>query len=253
MSIAAIIITRNEQDNISDCIKELNFADEVIVVDNCSVDTTADLAQRLGAKVYKIAGLDFSYLRNIGKEKARSDWLLYIDADERVTKELAADIKSCVKNPLDYAAFTLIRRNYFLGEVSPNLEKISRLIKKDSLIGWQGSLHESPIIAGKVGNLKGDLLHYTHRDISSMVAKTNEWSDIEAQLLFKSNHPPMREWRFLRIILTSFWRAYVKQKGWQMGRVGFVESVYQVFSNFITYAKLWEKQNKPLLPARDGK
>lgn len=253
MKISAIIITRNEEGNISDCIKNLSFADEIIVVDNCSVDMTVQIAQNLGAKVHKIPGLDFSYLRNIGKEKAKSDWLLYVDADERVSKELSQDIKNSVKSPQDNASFYLTRKNYFLGIPSPNMEKIIRLMKKESLIGWQGSLHESPLIAGKIGTLNGYLFHYTHRDISSMVVKTNEWSEIEAQLLYKSNHPVMREWRFLRIILTAFVRSYIKQKGWKMGRVGFIESIYQAFSGFITYAKLWEKQNKPQLPAQNGK
>lgn len=249
MSISAIIITRNEAENISECIKSLGWADEIIVVDNCSSDQTSELAKNLGAKIYKISGLDFSYLRNIGKEKAKSKWLLYIDADERVTKELASEIKSAIKNSDNFSAFSLIRKNYFLGKSSPKLEKINRLIRKEALIGWQGSLHESPIIAGKVGNLDHFLLHYTHRNLSSMVDKTNEWSDIEAQLLYKSNHPFMRPWRFIRIMITVFYRSYIQNKGWQMGTIGFIESSYQAFSSFVTYAKLWEKQNpKVYLP-----
>lgn len=244
MNISAIIITRNEEENILECIKTLNFAREIIVVDNCSTDNTVDIVKTLGAKVCEIPGLDFSYLRNIGKEKANSQWLLYIDADERITKELAVEIESAIKNPDDYSAFSLVRKNYFLGKPSPKLESINRLIKKEALIGWQGSLHETPIISGSAGKLQHYLLHYTHRDLSSMVDKTNEWSEIEAQLLYKSNHPSMREWRFLRIMITSFIRSYIKDQGWKMGVVGLIESIYQAFSNFITYAKLWEKQNK---------
>lgn len=251
MNISAIIITRNEEENISECLNNLAFTEETIIVDNCSIDNTAKIAASLGAKVYKIAGLDFSYLRNIGKEKAKSEWLLYIDADERVTKKLAADIKEAVKNPKNYTAFSLTRKNYFLGCPSPNLEKIARLIKKEALIGWQGWLHESPLIAGKVGHLGGYLLHYTHKNLASMVAKTNEWSEIEAQLLYKSNHPPMREWRFWRILVTAFYRSYIKKQGWRMGPVGLIESIYQAFSNFITYAKLWEKQNRSAIAIKD--
>lgn len=244
MNISAIIITRNEEENVSECIKTLDFVREIIVVDNGSSDNTCDIVKEMGAKVYVISGLDFSYLRNIGREKAKSDWLFYIDADERVTKELSLEIKKAVKKPDGYVAYSVIRKNYFLGNPSPHLEKIIRLIKKDALIGWQGSLHESPIIAGSVGKLDNYLLHYTHRDISSMVAKTNEWSEIEAQLLYKSSHPMMKEWRFLRIMVTAFLRSYIKDKGWKMGKVGFIEGVYQAFSSFITYAKLWEKQHK---------
>lgn len=247
MSITAIIITRNEQDNLADCIKTLDFVSEIIVVDNCSSDSTVDIAKGFKSKVYEIAGLDFSYLRNIGKEKAKSEWLLYIDADERVTADLASQIKKAVGDPKDNNAFSFIRKNYFLGKPSPKLERMVRLMKKEALIGWQGSLHESPMFVGKAGDLSGYLLHYTHRDLSSMLSKTNEWSDIEAQLLYKSNHPPMAGWRFARIMITSFFRSFVKDGGWKMGAVGLIESTYQAFSNFITYVKLWEKQNQAIL------
>lgn len=243
MNISAIIITRNEEENLEECFKTLGFASEIIVVDNNSQDRTVALAQKLGATVYKVPGLDFSYLRNIGREKATSEWLFYVDADERVTDELAGEIRAVLKNSPDCAAFSIIRKNYFLSHPSPKLERINRLIKKESLIGWQGSLHESPIIAGKVNNLDHYLLHYTHRDLSSMIAKTNEWSEVEAQLLYKSGHPQMQWWRFVRIMFTAFFRTYIKDGGWKMGIVGLIESIYQTFSTFITYAKLWEKQN----------
>ena len=244
MSISAIIITRNEEQNLGECIKTLDFADEIVVVDNDSADNTVSLAKVSGAKIFQISGLDFSYLRNIGKEKATSDWLFYIDADERVSPNLAKEIKNAVKTDTKNGAFSILRKNFFLGCPSPKLERMNRLIKKESLIGWQGSLHETPIITGDIGNLSSYLLHYTHRDLTSMVNKTNEWSDVEAQLLYKSNHPQMSWWRFFRIMITAFIKSYFKDKGYRMGTVGVVESIYQTFSNFITYAKLWEKQNK---------
>ena len=93
MKLSSIIITRNEQDNISECIKNLSFADEVIVIDNNSKDATVSSAKNAGAYVTSYPGLDFSYLRNIGKEKANGEWLLYVDADERIPPSLAKDIK----------------------------------------------------------------------------------------------------------------------------------------------------------------
>lgn len=244
MSISAIIITRNEEQNLGECIKTLDFTDEIVVVDNDSTDNTVSLAKVFGAKIFQISGLDFSYLRNIGKEKATSNWLFYIDADERVSPNLAKEIKNAVNTDTKNGAFSILRKNFFLGCPSPKLERMNRLIRKESLIGWQGSLHETPIIAGNIGNLSSYLLHYTHRDLTSMVNKTNEWSDVEAQLLYKSNHPQMSWWRFFRIMITAFIKSYFKDKGYRMGTVGVVESIYQTFSNFITYAKLWEKQNK---------
>jgi glycosyltransferase involved in cell wall biosynthesis len=244
MKSSAIIITKNEEENISDCVKTLSFASEIVIIDNASEDKTIQIAQKLGAKVHKISGLDFSYLRNIGKEKAHGEWLFYIDADERVSGNLAEEITKMIADGANFSAYTIPRKNYFFGKSWPGIEKMIRLIRKDALIGWQGSLHESPMVTGKIGKLKSFLLHYTHNDLSLMVKKTNEWSEIEAQLRYKNNHPRVTWWRFFRVMSSSFWSSYVQNGGWKMGNVGLIEGIYQAFSSFITYAKLWEKQNR---------
>ncbi len=244
MKLTAIIITKNEEKNITACLKKLDFTDEIIVIDNESEDKTVQIAKELGAKVYKVAGLDFSYLRNIGKEKAKGKWILYIDADEEVTKSLASEIKEVVDKERKFSAYTILRKNYFFGKSWPGYEKMIRLIKKDALLGWCGSLHESPMVIGEIGVLKSPLLHFTHNDLSSMVSKTNEWSEIEAQLRYKNNHPKVTWWRFYSVMFSTFWNSYIKNAGWKMGTAGLVESIYQAFSMFITYAKLWEKQNR---------
>ncbi|MBI5452865.1 glycosyltransferase family 2 protein, partial [Candidatus Gottesmanbacteria bacterium] len=245
MKISAIIITRNEEENIEKCIESLSFVDEVIVVDNDSKDDTTKIAQKLGAKIYQVPGLDFSYLRNVGKEKAKGEWLLYIDADERVQEELAKELMERINNnPQDFSHFKLSRQNYYFHKLWPKREQMIRLMKKEALVGWQGSLHESPLVCGKLGKLVSPLLHYTHNDLSSMVNKTNQWSDIEATLRYKSNHPKLSWWRFFRIMMWAFWRSYISERGWQVGTAGLIESIYQAFSIFITYAKLWELQNK---------
>ncbi len=244
MNISAIIITRNEEINISKCIESVKWADEIIVVDNNSMDQTRTIAKSAGAKVYDAAGLDFSYIRNIGKEKASGKWLLYIDADERVTPELAKEIKEKIKSEDNFSSYAVTRKNYFFGNPWPKQEQIIRLLKKDALIGWQGSLHESPQVIGVSGKLNFPLLHYTHSDISSMMKKTDEWSEVEANLRYQNNHPSMNWWRFFRVIITSFWRSFIQDQGWKAGTTGLIESIYQSFSMFITYAKLWELQNK---------
>lgn len=244
MRLSAVIITKNEEENISGCLKNLNFSDEIILIDNNSEDKTVQIAQRLGAKAYQVSGLDFSYLRNMGKEKAKGEWILYIDADERVTEILASEIKEVIAKEADLSAYYIFRKNYFFGESWPGIEKIIRLIRKDALLGWQGSLHESPIVSGEVGELKSLLLHYTHNNLTLMIKKTNEWSEIEAQLRYKNNHPRIVWWRFFRVMISAFWFSYIKGEGWRMGTVGLIEGIYQAFSSFITYAKLWEKQNR---------
>ena len=112
------------------------------------------------------------------------------------------------------------------------------------MVGWEGAVHEHAIYTGEVGTLQNPIIHYTHRNLELMTAKTNQWSEVEADMLLASHHPLMNELRFIRIMLTKFFDSYIKQGGWKIGTPGFIESLYQAYSYFIIYAKLWEKQNK---------
>ena len=97
--------------------------------------------------------------------------------------------------------------------------------------------------------MSGFLLHFTHRDLSSMVEKTIEWSEIEAELRFQAGHPEISWWRFPKVMFGEFYNYFIKQRGFKAGTVGIIESIYQVFSIFVTYARLWEKQkdeNRPV-------
>jgi glycosyltransferase involved in cell wall biosynthesis len=246
MKLSAIIITKNASTEIEDCISSIKFADEIIVIDNQSTDQTKEVAKKAGATVYTVDAKDFSYLRNVGREKATGEWLLYIDSDERVSGELSEEIRNSIKISHDISGYTLPRRNFFFHYPCPKLEKMLRLMRKDTLVGWEGVVHETPRVGGEIGHLTHPLLHYTHNDISSMIEKTNQWSEFEAQLRFQNHHPRMSWWRFFRVTWTGFSDSYIKNELWKMGTVGLIESMYQGFSMFITYAKLWELQNKTI-------
>ncbi|MFZ2025229.1 MAG: glycosyltransferase family 2 protein [Microgenomates group bacterium] len=238
---SVIIIAKNEEKRIATCIEHVRFASEIIVVDNGSIDETARIATLLHAKVIKISGKDFSALRETGAKNATGDWLLYIDADELVTPELQKEIIEMMTSG-SAAAYFITRENYYLGHRWPTKDKMIRLIKKSALLSWQGSLHEHAEIDGVVETLSASLVHQTHRTLSEMVEKTNEWSEIEANLRLSSGHPIVVWWRFIRVMLTAFNDSFWHQQGWRAGTVGWIESIYQAFSMFITYAKLWEKQ-----------
>ncbi len=248
MTISGIVIAKNEEEMIKDCLSSLKFCDEIIVIDNGSTDKTAEIAKESGARVVIYKTDDFSELRNKGLEISSSDWCVYVDADERVTKELEKEIIEKIKNSARYKAFRLKRKNYYLGFSKKNewpyIEKHERVFKKGSLKKWRGKLHESPIVDGEVGDLENFLLHFTHRNLTQMLDKTIEWSEIEAETRFKNNHPKMSWWRFPRVMISAFFDSYFKQGGYKIGTAGLIESIYQSFSIFITYAKLWEKQKK---------
>ncbi|MDP2585770.1 MAG: glycosyltransferase family 2 protein [Candidatus Levybacteria bacterium] len=250
IKISGIVITKNAENLIADCLDSLSFCEEVVVIDSKSEDRTKEIAEKMGAKVFEHSFQDFSEARNFGLEKATGEWVIYVDSDERVTKELVSSIEyqvlSIASN--NFSAFKIKRKNFYFGSSKKNewpyIEHLERLFKKDKLDGWYGKLHESPRIKGEIGELDGYLFHYTHRDLSSMVKKTIEWSKIEAELRFKSGHPKMTWWRFPRVMITAFLDSYIRQGGWRIGTVGLIESVYQSFSIFVTYARLWELQQK---------
>lgn len=252
MNLSVVIITKNAENTIADTISSVSFADEIIIVDNGSEDRTVEIADRMGTKVFKHVTSDFSQLRNYGLEKVKGEWIFYIDADEQVTSELARNIRYQISRPKDVSplaentvAFKIKRKNFYLGNHEwPYVEEMERLFLRKKLKGWQGKLHETPIVYGKISQLEGFLLHYTHRDLTSMLQKTIAWSDVEAELRIAANHPKITWWRFPRVMTSSFFNSYIKQRGWKMGTAGLVESIYQAFSMFVTYAKLWERQRE---------
>ncbi len=243
--ISAIILTKNSENLIADCIDSVSFCDEIIVVDDNSTDRTAEVARHLGARVEtSTSNLNFSEKRNLGLKKARSTLVFYIDADERVSLALKDSILQTINaRKSEYQAYEIHRKNYYFGNHEwPYIEKFIRVFKKTSLKGWLGELHEAPLVEGSIGELNGFLLHYTHTDLTSMVNKTISWSEIEAKNRYKSNHPAMTWWRFPRVMFTAFYNSYIQQKGYKARTAGLIESIYQAFSIFITYARLWEMQ-----------
>lgn len=244
--LTAIVIAKNEEAMIEDCLESVRFADLMLVIDNGSTDKTAEIAKKKGAKVYHVDLSDFSELREYGLKKAPAGYVLYLDADERVTDELQDEIQKILfaDKPV-FAAYRVPRKNFYLGNNAwPTTEKLERLFFRRFLKGWRGKLHETAEVAGEIGDLEHPIVHYTHRDLETMVAKTNSWSETEARLRLDASHPPMTWWRFPRIMLTAFIDSYFRQQGWKAGTVGLIESMYQGFSMFITYAKLWELQQK---------
>lgn len=246
--LSAVLIVKNEEEMIEPCLESLKFCDEIVVIDDGSIDETLKIAQKYTDKIFTNPSGSKGFVeavRKFGVTKAAGDWILIIDADERVTKELAQSIEENIKNNGDFAAFRLKRKNYYLGNNPwPQDDELLRLFKKKEIEDWEWKLHTSPDIKGKVGDLSGYLSHYTHRNLKQMLDKTIEWSKQEAQVRFDAGHPKMSWWRFPRPVLSAFLNYYIKQKGYKVGTAGLVESMYQAFSAFITYARLWELQNK---------
>ncbi len=242
--IDVVILTYNEEEVIEDAIKSVkSFAEKIIVVDSESNDDTGRIAKNNGASVYIHPFKNFSEQRNFALQLSHSSWIFYLDADERVTAEFKDELLEAL-NESNFSAFIVKRRTFYFGKDWGFEDEVPRIFWRESFKNWTGVVHETPHFMGKSGRLKNPILHYTHRNLRQMLQKTNEWSEYEAKLRHDAHHPPMKPWRFLRVMVSEFFRNYIKLKGYRNGTHGFIESVYQSYSMFITYAKLWELQNK---------
>ena len=250
--ISVIILTKNEEEVILDCLESVKWADEIVVVDNGSTDNTLGIVKKFGIKNIIQSGAEntFSERRNLGAEAAKGDWLLYVDADERVTPILKKEIEEVISKKDNPAAYAIPRRNIRLtkelhwGGWWPDY--VIRLIKKEKLVAWEGDLHEQPVVEGEVGYLKEALVHFSHRgSFEHKLQNTINWSKIEAQKLYEANHPPMTVTRFSSAMAREFFKRMIKSQAFRDGTEGIIEAIYQVFSVFVTYARLWEMQTKP--------
>lgn len=248
MRVSVVIITKDEEVMLPGCLKTVGWAEEVIVVDTGSVDKTVEIAETSGAKVVKyLSGKNFSDWRNKGLNETKGEWLFYVDADERIPDNLGREIINIAQDT-SIICYAVPRRNFVLGKELknggfwPDYQK--RLFKRSALKGWTGKIHEEPVFGGSLGHLKNPMIHEKHETFSEMIEKTNKWSEAEAKLMFDANHPPMNIPRFASAIVREFWTRMIKGRAFLDGKVGIVFAIYQVFSKFISYAKLWELQTK---------
>lgn len=244
--LSVIIITKNEEDVIADSIKSAkDFASEILVIDANSTDKTTQIAQKLGAVVIKHQFKDFSDQRNFGFLHAISQWVLYLDADERLTDKFKSEVSNIIGNEKDnFAGYFIKRKTFYYGKDWDFSDRVQRLFLRDKFVEWVGVVHETPKVKGEFGEIKSPIIHLTHRNLSNMIRKTNEWSEYEAKLRLNSSHPKLVPWRFIRVMTTEFFDSYINKKGYKNGTYGLIEAMYQAFSIFITYAKLWEMQNR---------
>ena len=247
LKLSVVIIAKNEEEKIADCIDSVDWADEIILIDSGSDDKTKEIAKNMGVQVFDVAGGSYDKWRNECIKYAKADWIFYIDADERVDEKLKKEIISRISDENSpFNAYAIPRRNFILGREMKHggwwPDYVKRLFRMSALKKWTGELHEEPVFDGNMCYLTNPLIHIKHKYLSEMVEKTNKWSRIEAEMLYQSNHPKMTWWRFFRIMVTELWYRLIIKKGFMDGVEGVIYSIYQMWSRFITYAKLWEMQ-----------
>jgi len=249
MKISIIIICKNEKDFIGDCLESVKWADEIIVFDTGSTDGTLEIVEKYKVKLvrYKSESVSFGEWHNQGLKEAGGDWVLYLDADERITPLLKNEIQEKIKI-FESSVYAIPRRNFLLGkELSfggwyPDYQ--IRLFQKAKLKRWVGDLHEHPEFEGKVEKLNNPMIHFQPEKIEPALKKSIKWSGIEANLLLEANHPLVVWWRVVRMGLTTLSDRLIKKQGFRDGTEGWIESIYQSFHTMIVYMKLWEMQRR---------
>ncbi len=241
--ISAVILTKNEEQNLPRCLESLRWVDEILVLDSESTDKTVETAKKLGATVYRLPWEGFGKQKQKGVELAAGEWVLSIDADEVVTPALQVEITSRVSTENGTVGYYLKRRAYFLGRFVRHggwyPDWVLRLFQKGKGRFTPVPVHESVILDGPVGRLDADLLHFTDPNFSHYLAKLNRYTDLSAQEFFERGKRGSL-FKILANPAAKFFSQYFLKAGFLDGRAGFILACASAFHVFSKYVKLWE-------------
>ncbi|WP_374338892.1 glycosyltransferase family 2 protein [Leeia sp.] len=240
--LSAVLITLNEASQLPATLAALQFCDEIVVVDSGSSDDTVALAEAAGARVIHQPWLGFAAQKQFATEQASHDWVLSIDADERVSDTLRASIELVLQQP-QHAAYQMPRCNRFMGRWLRHGEgypdRIPRLFHRQQARWSQDPVHEHVVTEGSMGLLKGDLLHESADDLHSYLAKQNRYTSLQAERLAARGKRVSGLKLWLSPLL-RFFKMYVLRLGMLDGVPGLVHISIGCFNSFIKYAKARE-------------
>lgn len=250
LKLSSIIIAKNEELNIKRCIEsQLNCIDEIIVlVDEESIDKTYEIA-----KVYdkvrckKVKWMGYSKTKEYAVSLTTNDWICWIDADEVITQELCDEINSLKEENPIFVAYSMPRKANFLGRWILHSGwypgRVSRLFNKREVHFSENPVHEHLVITGKVGELKGNLLHFTDPDINHYFNKFNKYTSLAAEELFAKG----KRFKISDVIIRPpflFLKMYIIKLGFLDGLQGLILALFSSAYVFTKYCKLWELKIK---------
>lgn len=247
-SISAIILTKNVEKNIVDCVRTVFFCDEIIIIDDESEDRTIEITKNLRREKIKIFSRsledDFSAQRNFGLSEAKGEWVLFVDADERVTNKLKNEIiylTRCSDRGQQLNGYFVKRRDFMWGRELKHGETgnidLLRLAKKDAG-RWVGSVHEAWKVKGNVGNLKNPLYHYPHQNIAEFLRKINYYTDLRAKELYEKKIM-VKWWSIILYPKIKFLTNYFFKTGFLDGVPGLIHALMMSLHSFLVRSKLW--------------
>lgn len=245
MELTAVILTRNEAFHIRPCIESLNWADRILVFDSFSQDETVALAQAAGAAVAQNPFENYAQQRNAALQSIQTDWVFFVDADERGTPELGHEIRQVINGRAEIGWY-VPRHNYIFGRLTkatgwyPDYQL--RLFKHGQ-VHYERPVHEVAVVDGDIGYLVQPLIHYNYRDTAQFHAKQRAYATYEATILHKNGAHP-RPHNFILQPLRQLWWRFVTLQGYRDGLHGLRLSLYMAYYEWVKYRKLawfWRK------------
>lgn len=244
MKISTVIITYNEEDRLEPTLKSCSeIADEIVVVDSFSTDKTIDILKKYKVKIFQKKFIDYGSQKNLAMGKAKNEWILNLDADERVSKELKKNIiKLKQKHKMNTDGFLINRKTFYMGKWIKHSgwypDRKLRLFRK-SKSRWQGRIHERLILNGKIQKIDGDILHFTYRNITDHINRINRYSKMQAEDIVRKK----TKFIYLRFFLLppiTFMRFYFWKMGILDGFSGIIIAMVSCWGTAMKYMKAIE-------------
>lgn len=250
--LSVIVLTKNEEANLPGCLESLKFARQVVVVDCQSRDRTAALARRAGADVFVRPWPGFTAQRNFALSKCRHDWVLSVDADERISAPLAAEITALLAGPESSRSegYQIPEVNNYFGRwlrrggIYPGEHLILFRRRLGRYSSGSADVHEG-VRLKRVGRLKGHLIHFAYPEVSLAIAKLNHYTDLEARGKLAAG-ARVRGWKMAWSPLERFIKSYFFKLGFLDGVQGFIYCMQLAYYSFLIQAKVWESTRAPL-------
>lgn len=244
--LSVVIIAGNEEKNIKDCLESVKWADEIVVIDSESTDRTREIAGHYTQKIFIKKWEGFAEQRKYSLEKTSYDWVLSLDADERVSPELKIEIEKILKSNNRKSGYRIPRESYFLNKVIKSCgwypDYQMRLFNKNVAAITNRKVHEGFEVKGETGHLKKHIIHFTHQNITDTIKKINQYSYLQA--LEKKDGKKVKAINLILNPLAAFLNHYISRKGFKDGIHGLMVSLIHMMTNLLTYMKTWELQNR---------
>lgn len=229
MSLTAAVIARDAEDTLADCLRSVAFADErLVLVDAATGDRTREVALAHGARVEERVFDNFAAQREAALGLATGEWVLFVDADERVSPSLQQEIAARVKDPQGMRAFWIPRHNYLLGRLVRHAgwypdHQLRLLERRASRFDPLRVVHELAIVDGPAGYLREPLIHHNYRDLREFIDKQERYTRLEARRWLATYGPP-RQRALIGQPAREFWRRYIELRGFREGPLGLLLS-----------------------------